>query len=220
VTTKNPLRVLVVDDHPLFREGIVALVRTMAGVDVVGEAADGEQAVELARATEPDLVIMDLHMPGISGIEATRLILAERPATSVLVLTMLENDESVVSALRAGARGYIVKGAARAEIMRAVEAVSGGEVLLGPGIGDKVLGLFTKGSSRSGRVVPFPELTDRELEVLDLVARGHANGRIAQSLYLSEKTVRNSVSNILAKLGVSSRAEAIARARDAGLGQG
>ena len=216
---ESVLGVVVVDAHPLFREGLGDIIATMPGVEVAAEAADGEQAVAAAREVNPDLVIMDLHMPGVNGVEATRRIVAERPETAVLVLTMLENDESVVSALRAGARGYIVKGSSRAEIARAIDAVAGGDVLLGPTVGPKVLGLFNRGADRGGRIVPFPELTDRELEVLELVAQGLSNGAIASRLHLSEKTIRNSVSTIFTKLGVGSRAELIARARDAGVGQ-
>jgi DNA-binding NarL/FixJ family response regulator len=217
---EDVLRVLVVDDHPLFREGLGDVIATMSGVEVCGEAANGAEAVERARELAPDLIIMDLHMPELNGVEATRQIVSERPGTAVLVLTMLENDESVVSALRAGARGYIVKGSSRAEIARAIGAVAGGDVLLGPSVGPKVLALFSGGTGSSARVVPFPQLTDRELEVLDLVARGLPNAAVARKLFLSEKTIRNSVSTIFTKLGVSSRAELIARARDAGVGQG
>jgi DNA-binding NarL/FixJ family response regulator len=214
------LRVLVVDDHPLFREGLVDVVSTLDGVAVVAEASDGETAVELARATAPDLVIMDLHMPGMNGIEATRRIVADSPSTAVLVLTMLENDDSVVSALRAGARGYLLKGSSRTDIARAVEGVAAGGVVLGPTVGAAVLGQLNSSAGRRGSVSPFPGLTERELEVLEHVARGRSNGDIARHLFLSEKTVRNLVSSILGKLGAASRAEAVARARDAGLGQG
>jgi DNA-binding NarL/FixJ family response regulator len=216
--TDTVLEVLVVDDHPLFREGLVEVIDRLDGVRVVGEAGDGEAAVAAALELRPGLVVMDLHMPVTNGIEATRRILEHAPDTAVLVLTMLENDESVVSALRAGARGYIVKGAARAEIARAIQGVAAGDVVLGPSVGAKVLGMFSSGAARGGRVVPFPELTDRELEVLDQVARGRTNAAIARALFLSEKTIRNSVSTIFGKLGVASRAEAVVRAREAGLG--
>jgi DNA-binding NarL/FixJ family response regulator len=218
------MRVLVVDDHPLYREGLVTAVSVLAGVEVVGEAGDAASAVELAAALTPDVVIMDLNLSahrehrGGNGIDATRRIVAARPQTAVLVLTMLEGDESVFAAMRAGARGYLLKGADRQEIARALHAVAGGEVVFSAAIADRVLAWFAGGGRAA--VVPFPELTEREREVLDLVARGLTNPAIAKRLYLSEKTVRNHVSNVFTKLQVADRAQAVARARDAGLGAG
>lgn len=207
------MRVLLVDDHPLYREGLGLALTTMADVEVVAQAEDGESAVELAGRLRPDVVVMDLHLPGMSGVEATRRIVADRPATGVLVLTMLEGDESLFAAMRAGARGYLLKGADRAEIERAVRMVSDGEVVFSAGVARSVMAWF-----RTGGEAPFPELTDREREVLDLVARGLTNAEIASRLVVSDKTVRNHVSNVFAKLHVTSRAGAVARARDEGLG--
>jgi DNA-binding NarL/FixJ family response regulator len=211
------LRVLVVDDHPLYREGLVTAISSMPGTEVVGEAADGQEAVDATAALTPDVVVMDLHMPVLNGVDATRLICERQPATAVLVLTMLEGDESVFAAVRAGARGYLLKGADRSEIARALDAVGHGEVVFSSAIAARVLGYFAGGRPDHGPT-PFPELTDREREILDLVARGLTNAEIARRLVVSDKTVRNHVSNVFAKLHVSGRAEAVARARDAGLG--
>ena len=213
------LRVLVVDDHPLYREGLVTAMSAMPGVTVVGEAADGEQAVERTAELLPDVVVMDLHMPVLNGIDATRRITLAAPSVAVLVLTMLEGDDSVFAAMRAGARGYLLKGADRSEIARALTGVAHGEVVFSAGIASRVLAFFAAGPGQAAtELAPFPHLTEREREVLDLVARGLTNAEIARRLVVSDKTVRNHVSNVFAKLQVAGRAEAVARARDAGLG--
>ncbi len=210
------VRVLVVDDHPLYREGLVTAISTMPGKEVVGEAADGAEALAGVAELSPDVVVMDLHMPGMNGVQATRALTEQHPDVAVLVLTMLENDESVFSAVRAGAKGYLLKGADRAEIARALDAVAHGEVVFSSAIAGRVMAYFAAG--RRADVAPFPELTEREREVLELVARGLTNAAIARELVVSDKTVRNHVSNVFAKLHVAGRAEAVARARDAGLG--
>jgi DNA-binding NarL/FixJ family response regulator len=210
-------RVVVVDDHPLYREGLVTAIDTLPGTEVVGEASDGQQAIEVVARLRPDVVVMDLHMPVMNGVDATRAITTAHPEVAVLVLTMLEGDDSVFAAVRAGARGYLLKGADRAEIARGLEAVSHGEVVFSASIAGRVLSFFAAGGTRDV-AVPFPELTEREREILDLVARGLTNSEIARRLFLSDKTVRNHVSNVFAKLHVAGRAEAVARARDAGLG--
>jgi DNA-binding NarL/FixJ family response regulator len=213
------LRVVVVDDHPLYREGLVTAMSTMTDVEVVGEAGDGEQAVAVVDERQPDVVVMDLHMPVLNGIDATRRITGRHPGTAVLVLTMLEGDDSVFAAMRAGARGYLLKGADRSEIARALAGVSHGEVVFSSGIASRVLAFFAAGPATSAaHLDPFPGLTDREREILDLVARGLTNAEIARRLSVSDKTVRNHVSNVFAKLQVAGRAEAVARARDAGMG--
>jgi DNA-binding NarL/FixJ family response regulator len=211
------VRVLVVDDHPLYREGLVTAIASMPGKEVVGEASDGREAVDVATTLAPDVVVMDLHMPVLNGVDATRAICERLPGTAVLVLTMLEGDESVFAAVRAGARGYLLKGADRSEIGRALDAVAHGDVVFSAAIASRVLGYFAAGRPTQA-LAPFPELTEREREVLDLVARGMTNAEIARRLVVSDKTVRNHVSNVFAKLHVGDRAEAVARARDAGLG--
>ncbi|MEV4294301.1 response regulator transcription factor [Microbispora rosea] len=209
------IRVMVVEDHPVFAEGLVALFRDLPEVEVAGVASTGEAAVELVDQVAPDVVLMDLHLPGMSGIEATSRITARHPGVAVLALTMLSDDASILAAVRAGARGYLLKEATPADIVRSLEAVASGQVVFGAATGSRVLAALTAPAVRSR---PVPELTEREVEVLDLVAAGLTNHAIARRLFLSEKTVRNHVSNIFAKLGVSDRAAAVARARDAGLG--
>ena len=213
-----PLRVVVVDDHPLYREGLATALESMPGVEVVGEAGDGETALEVVGRLRPSVVLMDLHMPGTNGIDTTRELVRRDPDVAVLVLTMLEGEESVFAALRAGARGYLLKGAGRAEIERAIRTVAEGEVVFSPAVAGRVLAWFRSGASAGDVASPFPELTEREREVLDLVARGLTNAEIARRLVVSDKTVRNHVSNVFAKLHVTDRASAVARARDAGLG--
>jgi DNA-binding NarL/FixJ family response regulator len=210
------LRVLVVDDHPLYREGLAMALSAMPGKTVVGQAGDGEEAIRAVADLSPDVVVMDLHMDGMNGVEATRAITAHEPSPAVLVLTMLENDDSVFAAMRAGARGYLLKGSTGAEIGRALDGVANGEVVFSSGIAERVLAFFAGGSRREAQ--PFPQLTEREREILDLVARGLTNAAIARTFVISDKTVRNHVSNVFAKLQVAGRAEAVARARDAGLG--
>jgi DNA-binding NarL/FixJ family response regulator len=209
------MRILVADDHPMFRAGLLTALRLNGSFEIVGEASTGEEAVAAAARTDPDVVVMDLHMPDLNGIEATRQIIARRPETGILVLTMFEDDESVFSAMRAGARGYLLKGAGPAEISRAIEAVGGGEAIFGPSIARQAITFMA--SPRPPQ--PFPELTARERELLDLVAQGWSNARIAQHFTLSTKTVRNHVSNILTKLSLPDRSQAIVKARQAGLGE-
>jgi DNA-binding NarL/FixJ family response regulator len=211
--------VVVVDDHPVYREGLSAVIGHMDAVEVVGEADDGEAAVPLVQRLQPDVVVMDLHMPRLNGIDATRRVLEVAPSTGVLVLTMLEGDESVFAAMRAGARGYVLKGADRGEIERALRAVASGQVVFSAGVAARVLAWFRTGGAARESLAPFPELTEREREVLTLVARGLTNTEIASRLVVSGKTVRNHVSNVFAKLHVTDRASAVARARDAGLGR-
>ena len=218
MSTGAPVRVVVVDDHPMFRAGLRTLVEESPRLEFVGEAADGADAVLLCRREQPDVVLMDVRMPGASGVEATRELTATASTIGVLMLTMLEDDTSVFAAMRAGARGYILKGAAPEEIVRAIEAVAAGEAIFGAALARRMSHFFTAG--RSGEAHPFPELTTRERDVLDRMAAGEANPTIADKLGLSEKTVRNNVSAILAKLLVADRAQAIVKARDAGLGLG
>ncbi len=210
-------RILLVDDHASFRSGLRALLETADGLAVAGEAGTGDEAVEQAVALQPDVVLMDLNMPGMDGLEATRRIVDVAPHVAVLVVTMYDDDDSVFDAVRAGARGYLLKGAQRAEILRAVRAVASGEAIFGPGVARRLMAYFAR-PRPAVDVAAFPELTGREREILDLVARGRSNAEITAGLVLSPKTVRNHVSNIFSKLQVRDRAEAIVRARQAGMG--
>jgi DNA-binding NarL/FixJ family response regulator len=215
------ISVLVVDDHTLFRDGLSAILTTVADIEVVGEAGTGREAVAQVKALAPDVVLMDINMPDLNGIEATQQVLAIKSDTGVIMLTMLEDDDSLFAAMCAGARGYILKGADKAEVLKTIRAVADGEALFGPAIAGRLTAFF----QNTGRAVhqndvvsPFPDLTDREREVLDLIAQGENNQDIAQQLHISAKTVSNHISNIFNKLQVSDRAQAIVRARQAGLG--
>lgn len=210
------VRVLICDDHPVYRRGLRALLDEFDELEVVGEAADGAQVLAAAVEVAPDVVVMDLHLPDISGVDATRRILADNPAIGVLVLTMFEDDKYLLAALRAGARGYLVKGADHDEILPAILAVDRGEVLLGRA----VAGLMSEAVGAATNSDAFPDLTSREFEILELAATGLSNQQIAARLFVSPKTVRNNMSSILSKCGFASRSEAIARARDVGVGEG
>lgn len=209
-------RVVVADDHPLFREGLRAALSAMPDVEVVGEAADGEESVTQAVRLEPDVVVMDVHMPQVNGVEATRRLAREAPAVAVLVLTMVEGDAAVSAALRAGARGYLLKGADRAEIARALEVVAHGGVYLPASLAGRLPSLL--GGAGGTQNHPFPQLTAREQEVFELVSQGLSNAAIATRLYLSPKTVRNLVSAVLKKIHARDRQHAIEIARDEGIG--
>jgi DNA-binding NarL/FixJ family response regulator len=209
-------RVLVADDHALFRFGLKAMLRSTESFEVVGEAATGEEVVTLAGELKPDIILMDIQMPGINGIEATRRIVRSDPGIGIVVVTMFEQDDSVFAAMRAGARGYVLKGADADEVVKVVRAVAEGEAHFGPDIARRLMGYFS--DPKPATTVAFPELTAREGEVLDLIARGMSNQEIAKQLYVSQKTVRNHVSNVFLKLQVADRAQAIVRAREAGLG--
>lgn len=213
--TSELLRVLLVDDHEAFRRGLEAMLTTSGGVEVVGTAGDGQAAVELALKLQPDVVLMDLHMPRLNGVEATARIVHSSPHIGVLVLTMMEDEDSVFAAIRAGARGYLLKGARRGEILRSLDAVGAGDVIFGPGIAERMMTYFRGVRARPTADV-FPQLTERERSVLALIAGGLENAEIARQLGLSVKTVRNHASNIFAKLQVAHRAQAIIVARQAG----
>jgi DNA-binding NarL/FixJ family response regulator len=215
---EGTIRVLIADDHPLFREGMRGRLDRVADIEVVGEAASGGEAVELARKLESDVILMDIKMPDMNGIEATREILRTSPQVGVLVLTMFEDDDSVFAAMRAGAKGYLLKDSGGEGVVHAIRAVASGEAVFGPGVAERIMGFF----SAPRQSVPqraFPELTEREAEVLSLVAKGMSNQEICQQLFVSLKTVRNHVSNILLKLQVADRAQAVIRAREAGIGR-
>jgi DNA-binding NarL/FixJ family response regulator len=212
----EPLRILIADDHPLFRHGIHEFLNLAPDMQVVGEATSGEEAITQAEALHPDVILMDVNMPGVNGIEATRRILHDSPHIRILVVTMFEDDGTVFAAMRAGARGYILKDAEKENILRAIQAVGNGEAIFSPTIATRLIDFFATQASTLPREI-FPSLTEREREILQLIARGRSNTDIARELSLSPKTVYNYVSNILSKLQVADRAQAIIRAREAGL---
>jgi DNA-binding NarL/FixJ family response regulator len=205
-------------NYPLFRDGMRGLLDSVADVEVVGEATTGEEVVELSEKLQPDVVLMDIKMRGINGIEATREILHTSPHIGVLVVTMFEDEDSVFAAMRAGARGYLLKDARGEEVLRAIKAVNDGEAIFGPGVARRLISFFSAEKPPAAAPRAFPELTSREEEILTLIAQGHGNKEIAERLYVSLKTVRNHVSNIFTKLQVADRAQAVIRAREAGLG--
>jgi DNA-binding NarL/FixJ family response regulator len=212
----EPVTVVIADDHPMVRQGLRLTLGTLPSIQVIGEATTGRQAVELADSLQPDVLIMDINMPDGNGIDATRALAQSSPHVKVLILTMFDDDASVFQAMRAGARGYLLKGAGEQEIERAVRSVADGQAVFGPAIAQRVLDFLSGTAPR--QPTAFPELSEREREVLSLLAEGRSNPDIARQLYLSPKTVRNHVSNIFTKLQVADRAQAIIRARDAGLG--
>lgn len=214
------MRILIVEDHPMFRDGLLRMLETVEGFDVVGEAASGEEACELVEQLHPDIILMDINLPKMNGIEATKQIVHSYSDIGILVLTMYDDDSSVFAAMRAGARGYLLKEANRNEIIRAIQAVGEGEAIFSPAIARRMMYYFeAKTKLSKEQAVVFPQLTDREREVLDHIARGKNNADIAKCLGLNQKTVRNHVSNILSKLHASDRAHAIILAREAGMGK-
>ncbi|MDH3943511.1 MAG: response regulator transcription factor [Anaerolineae bacterium] len=216
------IRVLVVDDHALFREGLAALFSSTEGIELVAESAGGEEAVAQADILLPDVILMDINMPGLDGVAATRKILRAHPTIGVIMVTMLEDDASVFAAMRAGARGYVLKGAQHEELLQTIRAVAGGQALFGPAIAARMMNFFQDIHDNPSPAIPqdaFPELTAREREVLALIAQGANNSQIAEQLVISDKTVRNHITSVFSKLQVADRAQAIIKARDAGLGK-
>ena len=218
MVSDQPIRILIADDHPVFRFGLRALLESQTDMLVLEEVESGEQAVQMVKSLQPDLVLMDVNMVGLNGIEATRQITTTTPDTSVLIITMFD-DDTVFTAMQAGARGYLLKGAQGDETLRAIRAVANGEVIFSPGVAEQMMAYFARGMETTPEA-PFPDLTPRECEVLELLAQGLTNTAIAEKLVLSPKTVRNQVSNIFSKLQVATRSEAVIKAREAGLGQG
>lgn len=213
----DPIRVLIVDDHTIFREGLASLLSTAPGIEVAGQAGSGEEAVELANDIEPQVILMDIVLPGLSGVAATQRILSRNPGIRVIMLTMLEDDETLFAAICAGARGYLLKGTGKVEALQTIETVASGAAVFGSAIAGRLAALFDEETITSEE--PFPELTSREREVLDLIASGENNQAIADRLHISPRTVGNHISNIFSKLQVLDRAQAIVKARSAGLGK-
>lgn len=210
------IRLLIADDHAFYREGVRTMLQGLPDIEVIGEAANGDETIAQAESLQPDVILMDIKMPGTNGIEATRRILHASPHIKVLMVTMFEDDDSVFAAMRVGARGYLLKDADQDELVRAVKAVSRGEAIFGPAIAQRMIPYFSA-LAQSASAIAFPDLTEREREILHLMAQGESNTAIAKRLNLSLKTVQNHVSNIFSKLQVADRSQAIIRARDAGL---
>jgi DNA-binding NarL/FixJ family response regulator len=213
----EPIRVLIADDHTLFRDGLRALLASIPDIEVVGEASSGKEVLKLAVEHQPDVILMDIQMPDLNGIEATQQILRTSPHVGIIVLTMFQDDDTVFAVMRAGARGYVLKGADQGVLLRAMRAVANGESLFSPEIAARLIQFFA-GLEPTSRPELFPELTEREREILSFIADGQTNAEIAEKLVISMKTVRNHVSNIFSKLQVADRAQAAIRAREAGLG--
>ncbi len=214
---EQPIHILIADDHPVFRFGLRALLEAQADMEVIGEAESGTEAVQMAQSLQPDVLLMDINMPHLNGIEATKQVTAASKDIAILIITMFD-DDTVFTAMQAGARGYLLKGAQGDETLRAIRAVANGEVIFSPGVAGQMMAFFAKGSRQQSEPVPFPDLTPREREILELLAQGLINNAIADKLVLSPKTIRNQVSTIFSKLQVASRSEAIVKAREAGLG--
>ena len=218
----TPIRVLVVDDHTLFREGMCAIFENVPDIEVIGEASNGHEAVKQVNALSPDIVLMDISMPDLNGIEATEQVLARKPDTGIIMLTMVENNDSLFAAMRAGARGYILKGAEKVEVLKTIRSVANGEAIFGPAIATRLTSFFQsfqQEAQPAEDALPFPDLTSREREVLELLTAGKNNHDIAVQLHISVKTVSNHISNVFNKLQVADRVQAIVKARDAGIGE-
>jgi DNA-binding NarL/FixJ family response regulator len=213
----DAVQILIADDQKLFRDGLCALLISIPNMEIVGEAASGEEAIARAEELQPDVILMDIKMPGLNCIEATLQILRTSPHIGIIIVSMLEDDDSVFAAMRAGARGYVLKGADQTEMLRVIQSVANGDAIFGPAIAHRLMNFFSQHKPGTAPEI-FPELTNREREILGFIAQGHNNTEIALHFTLSPKTVRNHVSNIFSKLQVADRAQAIVRAREAGLG--
>jgi DNA-binding NarL/FixJ family response regulator len=213
----NKIRVLIADDHPLIRNGLRTILAPVSDIEVIGEASTGQEAMAKAAALRPDVIVMDIHLPDVTGIEATHRILQSGLHAAIVMLTMFEDDDVIFAAMRAGAIGYILKSADEQQIVRAIHAAANGEALFSPAVARRLLRFFSAARAEEAEVA-FPELTEREREILNLIAQGCSNPEIAERLVLSIKTVQNHVSIIFDKLQVADRAQAIVRAREAGLG--
>ena len=211
------VRILIADDHPLFRKGLRTLLVSEPDFEVIGEATTGDEAIAMADTSHPDVILLDLKMPGKTGFEAARAISASSPHIHILVVTLFQDDDSIFAALRAGARGYVLKDTSEEDMLRAIQAVASGEAIFSPGVASRIIGFFASSREELPQDI-FADLTSREREILELIARGEANTSIAERLSISLKTVRNHVSNIYSKLQVVDRAQAVIRARDAGMG--